>query len=66
MEDVAYKTALDDALSVTNGKRLLTMHDVRVLTGLVDSRTLRRHFPFGRDALLSVYQYAAVMAGGKR
>ena len=63
MATKSYELALIDALNACGGKRLLTMSDVRKLTGLVDSRTLRRKFPFGRDATLSVYQYAEIMAG---
>lgn len=40
-----YRENLEDILSFTGGKRLLTVGDLCRYTGMADQRTAKRHFP---------------------
>jgi hypothetical protein len=41
-----YDDNLRDVLAYFNGRRLLTVADVKRYTGLTDYRTIKRRFPF--------------------
>lgn len=40
-----YRDNLEDILAFTGGKHLLTVADLCRYTGMVDQRTVKRHFP---------------------
>lgn len=62
-ERPAYRDNLQDILEFFGGRRLLTIQDVRAYTGLVDQRTIKRHFPFdGR--FISAPTLARCLSGG--
>lgn len=62
-ERPAYRDNLEDILSFTGGKRMLTTADVRRYTGLVDIRTIKRHFPI-QKGVISAPTLARCLAGG--
>ncbi len=62
-ERPAYRDNLEDILAFTGGKRTLTIAEVGRYTGLVDRRTIKRHYPF-RDGLISAPTLARCLAGG--
>lgn len=45
-ERFVYRDNLADILEFTDGRRLLTIADVKRYTGLTDYRTIKRRFPF--------------------
>lgn len=45
-ERTGYRENLQDILEYFGGKRLLTMGDVKNYTGLKDSRSVHKRFPF--------------------
>lgn len=63
-ERPAYRDNLEDILSFTGGKRILTINDVRQYTGLVNSRTIKRHFPI-QKGVISAATLARCLAGGE-
>lgn len=63
-ERPAYRDNLEDILSFTGGKRMLTINDVRQYTGLVDIRTIKRHFPFFNMGMISAVTFARCLSGG--
>lgn len=62
-ERPAYRDNLEDILAFTGGKRMLTTADVRKYTGMVDIRTIKRHFPI-RDGFIAAATLARCLAGG--
>lgn len=45
-EKPTYRDNLQDILEFFDGKRILSLDDVRRYTGMVDNRTIKRNFPF--------------------
>lgn len=45
-ERTGYRENLQDILEFFDGKRLLTVGEVKTYTGLLDNRTLKKRFPF--------------------
>lgn len=58
-----YKEQLRDILSFTNGRRLLTLKEVRAYTGFADNRTVKRRFIF-QDGYITAVQLAIQLSGG--
>lgn len=50
-------------LEFFDGKRVLSLDDVRRYTGMVDDRTLKRHFPF-QGRIISAATLARCLSGG--
>ena len=63
-EAPGYRENLTDILEFTGGKRLLTLKQVREYTGLVDERTVRRHFPLLKGGYISAPTLATYMLKG--
>jgi len=61
-EREAYRDNLADILDFTEGKRLLTITDVRRYTGLRDDRAIKKRFPF-RDGYISAPTLARCLSG---
>lgn len=61
-EREAYRDNLEDILTFTEGKRLLTITDVRRYTGLRDDRAIKKRFPF-RDGYISAPTLARCLSG---
>lgn len=61
-EREAYRDNLEDILTFTDGKRLLTITDVRRYTGLRDDRAIKKRFPF-RDGYISAPTLARCLSG---
>lgn len=62
-ERPAYRDNLQDILEFFGGKRVLSIQDVRQYTGMVDLRTIKRHFPV-RDGIISAATLARYLSGG--
>lgn len=62
-ERPAYRDNLQDILEFFGGKRVLSIQDVRQYTGMVDLRTIKRHFPV-RDGIISAATLARCLSGG--
>lgn len=62
-ERPAYRDNLEDILAFTGGRRVMTIADVRKYTGMVDNRTVKRHFPI-RDGIIAAATLARCLAGG--
>lgn len=62
-EKPAFRDNLEDILTFFGGRRMLTITDVREYTGLMDVRTIKRHFPF-RGNMISAVTLARCLAGG--
>lgn len=63
-ERPTYRDNLEDILAFTGGKRILTINDVRQYTGLVDIRTIKRHFPI-QKGVIAAATLARCLAGGE-
>ena len=50
-------------LKFTGGKQVLTVSQVREFTGMVDSRTIRRHFPIMKGGYISAATLARCLCG---
>ena len=50
-ERATYRDNLQDILEFFNGRRLLTVADVKTYTGLTDYRTLKKRFPFTKNTI---------------
>lgn len=61
-EREVYRDNLEDILTFTDGKRLLTITDVRRYTGLRDDRAIKKRFPF-RDGYISAPTLARCLSG---
>lgn len=64
MEHPAYRDNLEQILKFTGGKQVLTVSQVREFTGMVDSRTIRRHFPIMKGGYISAATLARCLCGG--
>lgn len=62
-ENFGYRENLQDILEFFNGKRLLTVADVKSYTGIADTRTAKRRFPFHENAI-SAPTLAACLSKG--
>lgn len=62
--NTTYRDNLRDVLDFFDGKRMLTVADVRRYTGLVDYRTVRKKFPFVEN-MISAPTLARCLSGGK-
>lgn len=65
-EPFAYRDNLEQILAFTGGRQLLTVAEVRRFTGLKDSRTIKRRFPYFVDNCISAATLARCMCGGGR
>lgn len=65
MEKPDYRDNLEQVLTFTGGKHLLSMADVRRFTGLKDSRTIHRRFTFV-DGYISAASLARQLCGGAK
>jgi hypothetical protein len=45
-EKDGYRENLEQILTFSNGKSLLSLKDVRAYTGIKDNRTLKKRYPF--------------------
>lgn len=66
MERFAYRDNLADILEFTGGRRLLTVGEVGLYTGLRDARTVRRRFPYFQDKYISAATLARCLSGGDK
>ena len=66
MEHPAYRDNLEQILSFTGGRQLLTITDVRKFTGLKDPRTIKKKFPYFVDNCISAATLARCMCGGEK
>ena len=64
-EKAAYRQNLEDILTFTGGRRLLSMSDVRQYTGLKDNRSVKKHFPIV-DGYISAATLASCLAENSR
>ena len=64
IEHPAYRDNLEQILKFTGGKQVLTVSQVREFTGMVDSRTIRRHFPIMKGGYISAATMARCLCGG--
>lgn len=62
IEHPAYRDNLEQILKFTGGKQVLTVSQVREFTGMVDSRTIRRHFPIMKGATSAPLPWPAAYA----
>lgn len=63
MEHPDYRINLEQVLAFSEGRQLLTAADVGRFTGLKDTRTIKRHFPF-TNGRISAATLARCMSGG--
>lgn len=63
MENKYYRDNLEQVLTFTEGRNLLTVAEVKRFTGLVDTRTVKRRFPFVQNCI-SAATLARCMCGG--
>lgn len=59
-EKDGYRENLEQILTFSNGKNLLTLKDVRELTGIKDNRTLKKRYPFS-EGYISATDLARAM-----
>lgn len=64
-EKAAYRQNLEDILTFTGGRRMLSIQDVRQYTGFKDNRSVKRRFPFV-DGYISAATLASCLAEGSR
>ena len=62
-ERPGYRDNLQDILEFFDGRRLLTVADVKTYTGLTDYRTIKSRFPFN-GRYISAVTLARCMSGG--
>lgn len=63
MKPIGYAETLEDILAFTGGKRLLTLRDVKLYTGIVDDRTAKHRYPM-TDGHITAPTLALLMTGG--
>lgn len=63
-ERAGYREILHDILEFSDGRRLLTLTEVRNYTGLRDNRTVKRRFPV-QDGYVAAPMLARCLAGGE-
>lgn len=59
-EKDGYRENLEQILTFSNGKSLLSLKDVRELTGIKDNRTLKKRYPFS-EGYISATDLARAM-----
>lgn len=64
-ERPGFRENLQDILEFSNGRRMLTVAEVKAYTGLTDYRTIKRRFPF-RDNYISAPTLALHLTGGQQ
>jgi len=64
-EKQGYRENLQDILEFFGGRRLLTVSDVKAYTGIVDTRSVKRRFPFV-DNRISAPVLALHLSGGEK
>lgn len=64
-EKAAYRQNLEDILTFTGGRRMLSIQDVRQYTGFKDNRSVKRRFPFV-NGYISAATLASCLAEGSR
>ena len=62
-ESPAYRDTLEDILAFSGGRRMLSVGEVSKYTGLVDYRTLHRHFPFTNGYISAILLARALCKG---
>ncbi len=60
-----YREQLCDILRFTNGRRILTLKEVRAYTGFADNRTIKRRFSF-QNGYITAVQFALQLSGGNQ
>lgn len=65
MEHIDYRNNLEQVLSFSDGRQMLTINEVRHFTGIQHSQTLHKRFPF-IDGYISAATLARCMCGGKK
>lgn len=63
-ERFGYRETLADILEFSQGRRLLTIKDVKAYTGIVDDRTAKSRFPFKGNQICAT-MLALCLSGGK-
>jgi hypothetical protein len=61
-----YRENLEDILSFTGGKRLLSVGDLCRYTGITDQRTAKRHFPVEKGYISAVTLARCLSEGGRK
>lgn len=61
-----YRENLEDILSFTGGKRLLSVGDLCRYTGITDHRTAKRHFPVENGYISAVVLARCLSEGGRK
>lgn len=64
-ERTGYRENLQDILEFFDGKRLLSLGDVKTYTGLVDDRSVKRRFPITNN-YISAATLALYLSGGEQ
>lgn len=62
MEHPDYRANLEQVLAYFNGKQCLNISEVKRFTGIVDTRTAKRRFPFN-DCLITAAALARSLCG---
>ena len=62
-EPLGYRENLQDVLEFSNGRRLLSLKEVKQYTGLKDDRSVKRRYPF-KDGFISAATLAKCLSGG--
>lgn len=65
MESEFYRDNLEQVLKFTNGKHLLNKKEVCAFTGILDIRTVNKHFPFSESGYISAATLARCMSKTK-
>ena len=63
MEHPAYRDNLEQVLKASNGRQMLTIADVKAITGIRHYQTLHKLFPF-QGRYISAATLARCMCGG--
>lgn len=61
-----YRENLEDILTFTGGKRLLTVGDLCRYTGMTDQRTAKRHFPVEHGYISAATLARCLSEGGRK
>lgn len=64
-EAFAYRENLQDILEFSQGRRLLSLKEVKQYTGFKDDRSVKRRYPF-KDGHISAATLARCLSGGER
>lgn len=66
MENPYYRDNLEQILTFTGGRHLLSLVDVRRFTGIGDNRTLKKRYPISDDGTISAATLARSMCPQRR